>query len=259
MSPGQSHCKSTPTEQPHVSGCWQKAETWHHSSHRQKPSLPHHHTVSGESRSTLSLSPAGSARLPVCCHIPGILQDCPQGGRQSRNRLGELDFHFPPSALSFSCHHIGKSAPSFFLCRAWTEAPQPHLRLASEASKPGRASPAGKGGFASTTCWGQTPGLLCPGWALALKTMMEMSRSNRDALLMVLPHTEHAGATKLWLHGSVSCPLRIVILGEESPVFAQTKLKIRVRDPRNTTVPGFPTTTTTKNNRGVSSHLQATP
>lgn len=87
---------------------------------------------------------------------------------------------------------------------------------------------------------------------------MEMSRSNRDALLMVLPHTEHAGATKLWLHGSASCPLRVVILGEGSPVFAQRKLKIRGRDPRNTTVPDFPTTTT-KDNRGVSSHLQATP
>lgn len=107
-------------------------------------------------------------------------------------------------------------------------------------------------------CWGQTPVLPCPGWTLALKTMMEMSRSNRNALLMVLPHTEHAGATKLWLHGSVSCPLRVVILGEGSPVFAQTKLRIRERDPRNTTVPGFPTTTT-KDNRGVSSHLQATP
>lgn len=43
-------------------------------------------------------------------------------------------------------------------------------------------------------CSGQTPGApgqLCPGWTLALKTMMEMSTSNRDALLMVLPRTSH--------------------------------------------------------------------
>lgn len=86
--------------------------------------------------------------------------------------------------------------------------------------------------------------------------MMEMSRSNRDTLLMVLPHTEHVGATKLWMHGSVSCPLRVVILGEGSPVFVHRKLMIR-RDLRNTTVPGFPTTT--KDNRGASSHLQSTP
>lgn len=61
----------------------------------------------------------------------------------------------------------------------------------TKAFKPGRASPAGKGFLAFTKCWGQTPG------QLALKTMMEMSRSNRDDLLMVLPHTEHAGATEL--------------------------------------------------------------
>lgn len=90
---------------------------------------------------------------------------------------------------------------------------------------------------------------------------MEMSKSNRDALLMALPHTEHVGATKLWMHGSVSCLLWVVILGEGSPVFARRKLRIRRRDPRNTTVPGFPpaTTTTTKDNRWVSSHQQATP
>lgn len=74
---------------------------------------------------------------------------------------------------------------------------------------------------------------------------------------MVLPHTEHAGATKLWMHGSVSHPLWVVVLGEGSPGFAHRKLRVRRRDPRNSTVPGF--STTTKDNRGVSSHQQATP
>lgn len=106
-----------------VAGRRQRPGTIHLTDRETQPSPPPHR-VRGE-QEPLSLSLAGSARLPMCCHIPGILQDCSQGGRQSRNKLGELDFHFPPSALSFSCHHIGKSAPSSLLCRAQTEAPQP--------------------------------------------------------------------------------------------------------------------------------------
>lgn len=62
----------------------------------------------------------------------------------------------------------------------------------TEAFKPGRVSPAGKGVLASTTCCGQAPsapGQLYSGWTLALKTLMETSTSNKDALLMVLPST----------------------------------------------------------------------
>lgn len=64
----------------------------------------------------------------------------------------------------------------------------------TEAFKPGRASPRGKEVLASVMCCGQTPGApgqLYPGWTLAWKTMMEISTSNRDALLMVLPRTSH--------------------------------------------------------------------
>lgn len=70
----------------------------------------------------------------------------------------------------------------------------------TEAFKPGRASPTRKGGLASTVCCGQTPGApgqLHPGWTLALKTMVEMSTSSRDALLMVLPRTLHLTS---WCH-----------------------------------------------------------
>lgn len=52
-------------------------------------------------------------------------------------------------------------------------------------------------------CCGQTPGApgqLCPGWTLALKTTMEMSTSNRDALLMILPRTSHGAC---WCHQAV--------------------------------------------------------
>lgn len=70
----------------------------------------------------------------------------------------------------------------------------------TEAFKSGRASPAGKGVLASTTCCSQTPGApgqLYPGWTLALKMMMEMKTSNRDALLTVLPRTSHRAC---WCH-----------------------------------------------------------
>lgn len=79
MSPGQSHCKSTPTEHPNVSGCWQKAETWHHSSHRwRNPAFPTITPCQGRAGAPLSLSPAGSARLPMCCHIQGSCRTAPK-------------------------------------------------------------------------------------------------------------------------------------------------------------------------------------
>lgn len=113
----------------------------------------------------------------------------------------------------------------------------------TEVFKPGRASPAGKGVLASTMCCGQTPGApgqLYPGWTLALKTMMEMSTSSRDALLMVLPRTSHLAR---WCHraaGSISCPPWVAGLGEASPVFAGGKLRIRGQRWSQGEVPGLP-------------------
>lgn len=212
--------------------------------------------MSGESRSLSESEPCrlcqAARALPHPRDSAGLLPRW----KTVQEQTGRIGFPFPTQwfVILMSSH---REVCTITLPGHRQRLPTP-LRLASEASKPGRASPTGKGFLASTTCWGQTPGLLCPGWTLALKTMMEMSRSNRDALLMVLPHTEHAGATKLWMHGSVSYPHWVVIFGEGSPVFAHRKLRIRRRDARNTTVPDFPTTTT-KHNRGVSSHQQAPP
>lgn len=225
---------------------------------REKPSLHHHHTGSGESR---SLSESEPCRLCQAAHALPHPRDSAglhsQGGRQSRNKLGELDFHFPPSALSFSCHHIRKSAPSSFLCRAQTEAPQPHLRLASERHlKQAGFHPQGRV-FSIHQVLEPNPRSTLP-W-------MDTGLENNDGYEQIqqgcpagMPHTEHAGATELWVHGSVSCSLGVVISGEGSPVFAHRKLRFRERDPRNPTVTGFPTTIT-KDNRGAPSHLQAPP
>lgn len=188
-----------------VAGRRQRPDTIHHTDRETQPSPPSHRARGEQEPLRVGVLQA----LPGCpcaatsrrfCRTAPTVEDSP--GTNSENWIsishpvlcrshvitsGSLHHH--PS----SAGHRGSSAP-------------PQIGF-TEAFKPGRASPTGKGFLASTTCWGQTPGELCPGWTLALKTMMEMSRSNRDALLMVLPHTEHGGATELWMHGSVSCPL----------------------------------------------------
>lgn len=238
-----------------VAGRRHRPGTTHHTARETQPSPPSH-CVRGE-QEPLSLSPAGSARLPCAAASQGFCRTAPRW-KTVQEQTGGTGFPFLTQrfVVLMSSH---REVCTTILSPQGTDrgSPAPPLSGFTMASKPGRALPTGKGFLASSMCWDQTPDLFCPGWTLALKTMMEMSRSNRDALLMVLPHSEHAGATKLWMHGSVSCPLKVVILGEESPVSAHRKLRIRGRDPRNTTVPGFPTTT--KDNRGASTHLQATP
>lgn len=221
----------------------------------EKPSLHHHHTVSGESRSLTESEPCRLCRAARALPHPGDSAALLPRWKTVQEQTGRTGFPFPTQCfvvlVSFHQEVCTIILPPRGRDRGSPAPPQTGF---TEALKPGRASPAGKGFLASTMCWGQTPGQLCPEWTLALKTMMEMSRSYRDALLMVLPHTEHAGATELWMHGSVSYPLWVVILGEGSPVFAHRKVRIRGRDPRSPSVPGFPTTTT-KDNRGTSSHL----
>lgn len=123
-----------------VAGRRQRPGTIHHTDRETQPSPP----CQGRAGASES-EPCRLCQAACVLPIPGILQDCSQGGRQSRNKLGELDFYFSASVLSFSCNHVGKSAPSSFLCRARTEAPQTPQTGFTEASKPGRASPTGKG------------------------------------------------------------------------------------------------------------------
>lgn len=245
MSPEQSHCKSTanPPQQSSlvflVAGRRQRPGTTHHT---DKLSLLHHHTVSGESRSVSKSEPCRLCQAAHALPHPRDSAGLLPRWKTVQEQTGRTGFPFPTQGfvVLMSAH---REVCTIILPPQGTDkgSPAPPQTDFTEAFKPGRTAPAGKGFLASTVCWSQTAGQPCPGWTLALKTMMKMSRSNRDALLMVLPHTEHAGATELWVHSSVSCPLQVVVLGEGSPVFAHRKLKITGRDPRNPTVPGFPT------------------
>ena len=65
------------------------------------------------------------------------------------------------------------------------------------------------------------------------------------------------------MRGSISCPLWVASLGEESPVFADRRLRVRGERSQQSHCPRFPhqrfPTTNIKDNRGVTSHLQAPP
>lgn len=92
-----------------VAGRRQRPGTIHPTDGETQPSPP----CQGKAGAPLSLSPAGSAL--VLPH-PGILQDCSQGGRQSRNRLENWIFISHPvlccsHAITLgSLHHHPSSA-----------------------------------------------------------------------------------------------------------------------------------------------------